>query len=93
MLHRLPAPLAVLILTSGAAFLTGCRPLGGRIREEQLGCFGLLWIALAVYALINIVGSNAPTLNKVLWGLLVWLMPVLGFIIWFIAGPRRHRRA
>ncbi|MEA3180974.1 MAG: hypothetical protein QOI59_4497 [Gammaproteobacteria bacterium] len=37
---------------------------------------------------VNIFQSNASTGRKVLWTVLVVLLPVLGFIIWLIAGPR-----
>ncbi|TRD21732.1 PLD nuclease N-terminal domain-containing protein [Palleronia caenipelagi] len=41
-----------------------------------------------VYALYHIITSSAPTLNKVLWSLAVLILPVLGFIAWYFAGPR-----
>ena len=53
----------------------------------ELGFFALIHLALVVYALVQIFGSNADTGSKILWILLVGLFPLFGLIIWFIAGP------
>jgi hypothetical protein len=50
--------------------------------------FGLIVLAVDVWALINVFGSSASTGAKVLWTLLIIILPVVGFIIWFFAGPR-----
>jgi len=49
---------------------------------------GLLIFCADIFAIVNIVRSSLPTGNKVLWCLLVFVLPVLGLIIWFAAGPR-----
>lgn len=55
---------------------------------ETGGLFGLIWLALVIYAIVKIVGSAASTGSKVLWILLVLVLPVLGLILWFLLGPR-----
>ncbi len=55
---------------------------------EVGGLGGLIILALDIWAIVSIIGSSASTGKKVLWTLLVLLLPVLGFIIWFIMGPR-----
>jgi hypothetical protein len=40
---------------------------------------------------VNIFQSSADTGKKVLWTVLVVLLPVLGFILWFFLGPRTGR--
>jgi Phospholipase_D-nuclease N-terminal len=50
--------------------------------------FGLIVLALDIWAIVNIVGSTASTSAKILWTLLIVFLPVVGFIIWFFAGPR-----
>ena len=50
--------------------------------------WGLLVLAADIWAIVNIFQSNSSTGAKVLWTLLVLLLPVLGFIIWLIAGPK-----
>lgn len=52
------------------------------------GFLGLVILILDIWAIINIVQSNASTGAKVLWVVLVLLLPVVGLIIWFFAGPR-----
>ena len=53
---------------------------------------GLIILILDIWAIVSVVGSRATTLRKVLWTLLILVLPVLGFIIWLIAGPRSVRR-
>ncbi|TQV70082.1 PLDc N-terminal domain-containing protein [Denitrobaculum tricleocarpae] len=55
---------------------------------EVGGILGIIILALDIWAIINIFGSGASTGSKVLWILLVLLLPVVGLIIWFLAGPR-----
>ena len=50
--------------------------------------FGLIIFALDVYAIIKILQSGASVLSKILWSLLIIVLPVLGFLIWLIAGPK-----
>lgn len=53
---------------------------------------GLIILALDIWAIINVFKSGASTGAKVLWILLILLLPVLGLIIWAIAGPRGNVR-
>ena len=52
------------------------------------GIFGLLILILDVWAIVNIVQSGASTGSKVLWIVLVLLLPVIGLILWLLLGPR-----
>ena len=58
---------------------------------EISGLGGLIILILDIWALVSIVGSSRGTGSKVLWILLVLILPVVGFIIWLIAGPRSRR--
>ncbi|NUU37432.1 PLDc N-terminal domain-containing protein [Pseudomonas sp. C2B4] len=49
---------------------------------------GLIIFALDIWAIINVLKSGAEIGMKILWVLLIPLLPVLGLIIWAIAGPR-----
>ena len=53
------------------------------------GLIGLVILILDIWAIVNILQSNATTGAKVLWTLLVFFLPVLGLIIWFFAGPKK----
>lgn len=44
-----------------------------------------------IWAIINIVQSSADTGTKVLWTVLVVLLPVVGLILWYFMGPRTGR--
>ena len=52
------------------------------------GFGGLIILALDIWALLSIVGSSASTARKVIWSLVVFFLPLVGFLIWLIAGPR-----
>ncbi|MCT7085250.1 PLDc N-terminal domain-containing protein [Salmonella enterica] len=56
------------------------------------GLVGLIILALDIWAIINVFKSGASTGAKGLWILLILLLPVLGLIIWAIAGPRGNMR-
>lgn len=55
---------------------------------EVSGIFGLLLLVADIWAIINILQSSASTGAKALWAVLVLLLPLLGLVIWFFAGPR-----
>ena len=59
---------------------------------EVTGLGGLIILALDIWAIVSIISSGASTGKKVLWTLLVLILPVLGFIIWLVAGPRSRQR-
>lgn len=55
------------------------------------GIVGLLILIADVWAIVNIAQSSATTGKKVLWIVLVLVLPVLGLILWFLLGPRTGR--
>lgn len=56
--------------------------------EISSGLLGLLHLILTIYAIVRIVQSAAGTLRKVIWIVVVLLLPVLGLILWFLFGPK-----
>lgn len=52
------------------------------------GILGLLILIADIYAVVKILQSGADTAKKVLWILLVVLLPVIGLIAWFFLGPK-----
>lgn len=50
--------------------------------------WGLIVLIADVWAIVNILQSGADTAKKVLWTVVVIVLPVLGFILWFFLGPR-----
>jgi Phospholipase_D-nuclease N-terminal len=55
---------------------------------EYQGIGGLIVLAADVWAIVNIFQSGADTGGKVLWTVLVIVLPVLGFILWYFLGPK-----
>ncbi|MEO9335305.1 PLDc N-terminal domain-containing protein [Pseudomonas guguanensis] len=52
------------------------------------GLIGLIILALDIWAIVNVIKSNAESGIKILWILLIVLLPVIGLIIWALMGPR-----
>ena len=55
---------------------------------EISGIGGLLILIADIWAIINVLQSQTSTGKKVLWVVLILLLPILGLIIWFFLGPR-----
>ncbi len=51
--------------------------------------WGLLLLIADIWAIINIVQSRESTGSKLLWCLLILFLPLLGFVIWWFAGPKK----
>ncbi|MEA3260593.1 MAG: PLD nuclease N-terminal domain-containing protein [Alloalcanivorax venustensis] len=48
---------------------------------------GLIILVLDILAIIKIVQSGASTGEKILWVILVLVLPVIGLVIWALLGP------
>jgi len=55
---------------------------------EVTGLFGLIILALDVWAIIKSIESTVTTGTKVFWVLLILVLPVFGFIVWLLLGPK-----
>lgn len=55
---------------------------------EVGGILGLIILIADVWAIIKTVQSPATTGVKVIWTVVILLLPVLGLLIWLLAGPR-----
>ncbi len=54
------------------------------------GILGLVILLLDVWAIINVVQSSATNASKVLWVLIILVLPVIGLVLWWLAGPRER---
>lgn len=63
------------------------------MKIEVGGFFGLLLLIADVWAIVNVIGSRSSTGAKVLWTVLILLLPLVGFLIWLFAGPRTRQNA
>jgi hypothetical protein len=55
------------------------------------GLLGALILIGDVWAIINIFQSSASNEKKLLWTVVVLLLPLLGLILWYFLGPRSGR--
>jgi hypothetical protein len=52
------------------------------------GIIGLLVLIADIWAIVSTFQSRASTGKKVVWIAIVLLLPVIGFILWLVAGPK-----
>ena len=58
---------------------------------NNLGLWGILVLIADIYAIISIAQSSVEPLKKALWIVLILVLPLVGFIIWFLLGPKSGR--
>ncbi len=52
--------------------------------------FGVIIFALDVWAIASVINTNSSTGTKILWILLILILPLVGLIIWYFAGPKAN---
>ena len=55
--------------------------------------FGVVVLLLDIWAIMNIISSSSSTASKVLWTIGIIVLPVIGFLAWFLFGPKSGSRA
>ena len=55
---------------------------------EVGGLFGLIILSFDVWAILKVFQSSAGNGAKVFWTVLILVLPIIGFLIWLVAGPR-----
>ena len=55
--------------------------------------FGIIILALDIWALINVWRSGTSDGAKIGWTIGVIVFPLLGFLVWLFAGPKQDRIA
>jgi len=58
---------------------------------QYRGLWGLIILIADVWAIVNILQSAADTGRKVLWVVVVLVLPILGVILWYFMGPKTGR--
>lgn len=48
---------------------------------------GLIILIADIYAIVMTVQSSATTGEKLIWAIAILLLPLIGVIVWFFAGP------
>jgi len=52
------------------------------------GIIGLIILVLDIWAIVQIVQGRGPTDKKILWVLIILLLPVIGLILWLVVARR-----
>jgi len=52
------------------------------------GIVGLVILALDIWAIVTIIQGGGPTDRKVLWILVILVLPVIGLLLWLILARR-----
>ncbi len=55
--------------------------------------FAIIAFICGAYAILQVVTSGETIPNKTVWTLLILLLPMVGFIIWVVSGPRTQALA
>ena len=55
--------------------------------------FGIIIFVLDIWAIAQVINTNACTGTKILWIALIAILPVIGLIIWYFAGPKANYSA
>jgi hypothetical protein len=58
------------------------------MRFQYGGFLGLLILAADIWAILNVFQSSATNGVKLVWTLVIIILPVVGFALWFFLGPR-----
>ncbi len=54
----------------------------------EYGLLGLIILIADIYAIYQVLTSGTSGLSKILWTIGILVFPVVGFIVWLVAGPR-----
>ena len=49
---------------------------------------GLLWLALVIWALVDLFKSNRSTDQKIIWLIVILVFPVAGTIIYYLVSRK-----
>ncbi|MDO7873143.1 PLD nuclease N-terminal domain-containing protein [Hymenobacter sp. ASUV-10] len=83
--HPRCLPLAALLLPL-MAVVSSC----SRYNDNgSLSIVGVLYLILAVLAVISLLKQDWTVGKKIVWGLVIWFFPVLGSIIYFLFSGRK----
>jgi len=52
------------------------------------GLLGIVILVLDILAILKVIQSGMPILNKALWIAIILILPVIGLILWYLIGSR-----
>jgi hypothetical protein len=57
----------------------------------MFGLLGVLIFVLDIVAIVSLLKSGADSATKILWLLLIVLLPFIGMVLYFLIGPGRRK--
>jgi hypothetical protein len=48
---------------------------------------GIITLLLVIWALIGILQSGASPVEKLIWVIIILVIPLVGFLLWYLMGP------
>lgn len=51
------------------------------------GLVGIIALLLTIWGVVSILQSGGDTGTRIIWLLVVILLPIVGFLIWYLMGP------
>ena len=54
---------------------------------DLTGIVSLVILIVDIYAIVMILQSPAKGIEKLIWSLVVFILPLIGLVIWYFAGP------
>ncbi len=54
----------------------------------SLSVAGVIYLILAIYAIISLLRQNWSIGKKLIWGVIIWFFPILGSIIYLLFSGR-----
>lgn len=54
------------------------------------GLLGLILFALDVWAIASVINSNAERGSKIIWVIVIAILPFMGLIAWWLMGPKAN---
>lgn len=67
-------------------FVSSC---SGRTSSGNLSIFGVLYLIVAIAALLSLLKQDWELPQKLLWGAIIWFFPFGGSIIYFLFSGRK----
>ena len=54
---------------------------------EITGIVGFIILIADIYAIVMILQSSVQRIEKLIWALVIFLLPLIGLVIWYVGGP------
>ncbi|RZJ94636.1 MAG: PLDc_N domain-containing protein [Hymenobacter sp.] len=82
-ISRLPVLLALLPLILLASSCSAYND------NNQLTIAGVIYVILAIYAVISLLRQDWSLTKKLIWGIVIWFFPIGGSIIYLLFSGRK----